>query len=266
MILEPQTDFYIYRVLANPSDTATYYVRATIYDARTRDVLDIVDLERHTGQEYSKKWRTVADTSGLGREIVIVTKVYTDPGYTTLSDRYGQQSNTHIIKQTNVIMGGGTEVNYKKIESLIKKEVSKIKIPKPEKVDLSRIEREMFSIQKQIDEVRADVSAIYIPKPEKQKDYSNQISSIQTQVKSLKSDILNVQKSVKKIKPQIIEKKVDISGVEKSLKNKLQDIWLGIFNIKKELETKPPVVDMRMDRARKLAGAVKPTERAYKLL
>ncbi len=91
MLLNPQKSFTVVRQIANHIDTGTYYVRAVIRYAYTDVLITNLDLDLKGDQRYSKNWQVVADPSGQGTYISIVTSVYTDAGHTTKSENYGDE-------------------------------------------------------------------------------------------------------------------------------------------------------------------------------
>lgn len=132
MLLRPQRNFTVVRQLANHLDTSTYYVRAVIRDAFTDEILATLDLDDKGSQRFSKNWQVVADPSGLGREISIVTSVYTDSGYTTKSENYGDEENSHLIEDARIGGMGGGGVDYYVIRKIIQEELGEL--PKPDPV------------------------------------------------------------------------------------------------------------------------------------
>lgn len=98
MLIRPQRNFTVVRQIANHLDTETYYVQAIIRDAFTDEILETLNLEDKGGQRFTKAWLVAQDPSGEGRDISIVTSVYTDSGYTTKSENYGDEENTHTIE------------------------------------------------------------------------------------------------------------------------------------------------------------------------
>lgn len=169
MILRPQKNFTVVRQLANHTDTATYYVRAVIRDAFTDEILATLDLDSKGGQRFSKAWLVAADVSGQGRDISIVTSVYTNSGYTTKSENYGDEENTHIIENAN-FMGGGVSMGGGKLDSatirrIFVEEFKKIKeedTKEPEGATEAPEPEDTRLIEK-LDEVLTAVKAINIP-------------------------------------------------------------------------------------------------------
>lgn len=106
MILRPQRNFTVVRQIGNHTDTSTYYVRAVIRDAYTDVILATLNLTDQGSQRFTKNWQVAADPSGMGREISIVTSVYSNSGYTTKSENYGDEENSHMIED-NLPMGRG---------------------------------------------------------------------------------------------------------------------------------------------------------------
>lgn len=98
VVLHTAARFTIVRQIANHLDSATYYVRAVIRNAYTDEVIDTLDLEDKGGQRFKKDWKVPADPSGEGFYISIVTSVYSDSGYTTKSENYGDEENTYLVE------------------------------------------------------------------------------------------------------------------------------------------------------------------------
>lgn len=170
MILRPQKNFSVVRQLANHTDTATYYVRAVIRDAFTDEILATLDLDSKGGQRFSKAWLVAPDVSGQGRDISIVTSVYTDSGYTTKSENYGDEENTHIIENAN-FMGGGVSMGGGKLDSatirrIVAEELKKVKeeedtkeAEKPEEA----MEPEDTQVIDKLNSIETAIKAIVIP-------------------------------------------------------------------------------------------------------
>lgn len=165
MLLRPQRNFTVVRQLANHLDTSTYYVRAVIRDAYTDEILATLDLDDKGGQRFSKNWQVVPDPSGLGREISIVTSVYTDSGYTTKSENYGDEENSHLIEDARMGGGGGGGIDYYVVRKIIQEELDKL--PKPEpfpEIPAPQVNVRLDSVLSAIDELKIAL------KPEKQKE------------------------------------------------------------------------------------------------
>ena len=105
--LAPQKDFPIVRQISNHLDAGTYYVQAIVRDA-DGNTLDTVNLTSLGGQRFQKRYRVPVDRSGQGTYISIVTSVYTDSGYTTKSNNYGDEENTYLIYDFVANRGGGS--------------------------------------------------------------------------------------------------------------------------------------------------------------
>lgn len=132
MIIQPQEYFVVARELADPNDTGTYYVRATIRNARTQALLGTLDLTDQGDQLFTKEWQAPADPSGLGFYIIVRTRVYTNSGYTSLSADYGQELSTYLIDDRFRIHGGGGggDVDYKKIRKIFREVLDAFPFPK----------------------------------------------------------------------------------------------------------------------------------------
>jgi len=164
MIIRPQRNFTIVRQIANHLDTATYYVRAVIRDSYTDAILDTLDLADKGGQRFTKNWLVAPDPLGLGRDISIVTSVYTDAGYTTKSENYGDEENTYLIEENSSHgKGGGSGVDARTVRRIIQEEIANI--PKPEKVEFPKIPKAQ---EVKFDSVLSAIESLKIAlKPEK---------------------------------------------------------------------------------------------------
>lgn len=138
MQLQPGEMMAIVRQLADPNDAGTYYVRATIRNARTDALIDTKDLTDRTGQRFSVEYQ-VPSKSSDAIYISISTRVYTDSGYTTLSDMYGQEIETYLVemRQQHFGGGGGSGISYKKIEETVRAVLKEM--DKPDAIDVKGI-------------------------------------------------------------------------------------------------------------------------------
>lgn len=179
--IQPREYFPIARVLPDPADTATYYVRAVIRNAKTNATIATVALDSQGSRIYAANWQAVADPSGQGLYITVTTEVYTDSGYTVVSDVYGQEQDTFLIfdreknvqnlaTQITALMsdgGNGVEVDYKKIEKIIraanKEQTSQVIAAIPEIEAQEQQEVDLTPVLSAIQSLGQTVSAIDIP-------------------------------------------------------------------------------------------------------
>lgn len=157
LLLEPQEQFTIVRQLADHTDPTIYYVRATVRDAKSDSLIARVPLVNKGENRYSKPYEVPADPTGLGFYISIATEVFTDAGYTTKSNNYGDEIETYKIQHTSrggSGGGGGASVDYKKIKDILVSEIETIKIPKPEKIDFSTIIKKLSTLQTKVEDIR----------------------------------------------------------------------------------------------------------------
>lgn len=126
MILEPNTPSSLDFSLNNPSDPATYFIQAKVRAVVSNTVIGTYNLSLVTGQYYRSAWTTPVDASGVGYEIAILFSVYTDAGYTQISPVYGTTMEKYVVRHLaaqnlgGFTQGGGTTVDYKKIEKIIR--------------------------------------------------------------------------------------------------------------------------------------------------
>lgn len=163
MQLIPGRTFTIVRQLNNPFITDTFYVRAVIRDAYTDDILETLDLTDKTGQRFKGDWRVPVDPLGLGKFISIVTSVYSDSGYTTKSENYGDEENTYLVAELNqsVGKGGGRETNYTRIREIMKEEIAGIQFPKvPEQIEPKEVPMRWDEVISMLKEIESKIAAI----------------------------------------------------------------------------------------------------------
>lgn len=144
-----------------PGDTTLYYVQAILRDTQSSKVLQSINLtnvsstpNRYVGQFSAD---VITDASGLGRQIDITISVYTDSGYTTLSNNYQILQLNYTVLQPwiqNLGMGGGMNIDYEKLQKMfdggrvsneeIGNEIA-ARLPK-HRVQYNRIKREVEEI------------------------------------------------------------------------------------------------------------------------
>jgi len=149
MQIEPSSYFTLFRGLENHLDATTYYVRAVIRDGQTAALLDTVNLTNNGNREFSRQWQAPADPNGNGRYITITYSVYTDSGYTTKSENYGDKYEEHEVRHRpdDVRMPSGPDIDYKRIQKMIDEAVSKIKFPENKPVSLEPVLRAIKEIE-----------------------------------------------------------------------------------------------------------------------
>lgn len=107
--ISPAESFDIFYFLRNHTDGTTYYVRGVVYDVRTGEVLQTVNLDQAATNSrlFIKTVQAPPDPVGMGRNIVAIATVYTDSGYNTKSPDYEEQEQYFLIKVGPVAHGGG---------------------------------------------------------------------------------------------------------------------------------------------------------------
>ena len=111
--LSPQEAFPIVYVLADPNDSATYYVRSVMRNSSTGAIVQInganfVNLTDGGNRRFTRTIQAPNDPSGQGFWVDIVTTVYTDSGYTTKSENYFEQCDKYLVQQRwNYAQGAG---------------------------------------------------------------------------------------------------------------------------------------------------------------
>lgn len=162
MQLQPGEDFTIVHQLDDPSDAGTYFVQAKVRKSKDDTLLATVNLTDKGAQRFTGNWHVSADTSGLGTYVDVETIVYTDSGYTTISDRYSKQVREHIIQDRfDNGVGGGADVDYNKIGAMMREGRVEAK-----ETDLKPIMDRLTAIEGKIEEIdipepkEADIPAV----------------------------------------------------------------------------------------------------------
>src|SRR4051812_21979151 len=108
--ISPGESFDLFYFIRNHTDATTYYVRARIYDVRTGELLDTLDLAQSStnARLFIKTATAPVDPTGYGRSIVSIASVYTDSGYTTKSENYEEQEQYFLVKTLAPLGGGGS--------------------------------------------------------------------------------------------------------------------------------------------------------------
>jgi hypothetical protein len=136
--LRPQQNFTVVRQIANHLDLDTNYVRAVIRNAYTDEIIATLNLEDKGGQRFRKNWQVPADLSGQGYYVSIVTSVYTDSGYTTKNESYGDEENTYLVSDVfgRRSTGGTGGADAFTIRRILKEELDKLPKPEPPEEDI----------------------------------------------------------------------------------------------------------------------------------
>lgn len=142
MQLNPREAFTIVRQIEDHTDSTTYYVRAVVRNAKTDALLATVDLVDQGNRRFSNQYLVPVDVSGQGFWISILTSVYTDSGYTTKSPNYGDKMETYLVQDRfNANLGGvggGPDIDYKKIKKLITDAMSEMQPHEPKVVTITK--------------------------------------------------------------------------------------------------------------------------------
>lgn len=249
MMLKPREWFTIARGLEDHTDTNTYYVRAVIKNSRTNEIIETINLDDSgDGHLFLKPWQVVADSSGQGFYIVIITSVYTDAGY-TVKGIYGDKYDTYLVdERVNANLGfgggGGPDIDYKRIRKIVEEVCEKpektdlkpvleairaikmpdIKFPEqiiPERIDLTGITTKLQEIEK----IKDLVKSINIPEVNLIPLF-DKIEEHKVKMESLQDLYGNADKKVE----QILTKITDF------FRQDMEDIKLSIENVNKRLD------------------------------
>ena len=132
IVLYTGQSFSVVREIPNHLDTDTNYVQAVIRNAYTDAIIDTIQLTDRGSQRFSKNWQVPQDPVGQGFYVSIVTSVYTDSGYTTKNQNYGDDENTYLVQDRLVRVGGGGggDIDAYTVRKIIQEELAKLPEPK----------------------------------------------------------------------------------------------------------------------------------------
>lgn len=149
MQIRSQEAFPIVYLLSDPNDSGTYYVRSVLRNSATGATIQVnganfvnLTVDSNNSRRFSKLIQAPNDPSGLGFFVDITTTVYTDAAYTTKSDVYREQLDTHLIAERwNPSLGGGSgmtsiSIDYDKLRAVIAAELATLDLESP---DLSAV-------------------------------------------------------------------------------------------------------------------------------
>lgn len=147
MHLNPREIFTVVRQIEDHTDNSTYYVRAVIRNAKTDALITTINLTDQGSRRFSGPFKVPADVSGQGFWVSILTSIYTDAGYTTKSPNYGDKMDTYLVQDRlpfnpnyPVPVGGGSDIDYKRIRKIVEEVVDGLDIPKPKDVVIPKVD------------------------------------------------------------------------------------------------------------------------------
>jgi hypothetical protein len=152
--LEPLEEHVLARGLEDHTDSTTYYVRAVVRNAKTDALVGTFNLTDNGNRRFTKTWQVPADPTGQGLWLLVTYTVYTDSGYTTKSEIYGEKFEEHLVlHRQHMGGGGGADIDYKRVRKIVQEELKSLPEPvKPPKVDLVPV---IEAIQGLYSEIRA---------------------------------------------------------------------------------------------------------------
>ena len=218
MLLNPQKSFTVVRQIANHIDTGTYYVRAVIRYAYTDVLITNLDLDLKGDQRYSKNWQVVADPSGQGTYISIVTSVYTDAGHTTKSENYGDEENTYrVFDDMSPAMKGGGGLDTRTTRRIVEESLEKIKFPEQEKISIPK--------QKEYDDKFTELSKGLV-------DIKTLVASLPAENVNLSPVVSRLNELSQEVKTKPVTKETDLKPVSEIISK----IRKELFNVEKKIE------------------------------
>lgn len=145
--VSPGENFDVFYFIRDHTDATTYYVQAKIYDVRTGELLQSVNLDQSAQNTrlFIKSVQAPPDPVGYGRNIVAIATAYTDSGYTTKAPDKEEQEQYFLVKSAPLMLGGGgSGIDMRALRELVEDVLEK-KLPKPEKIEFPEQEKVDFS-------------------------------------------------------------------------------------------------------------------------
>ena len=243
MFFQPYTDYVIPRQIYNERDFGQKFVKAWVFDAATDDtILDGVEMTESSDElgRFRYTYRLPGDPTGNGRQLRIKTVVYTDSGYTERDLNYEIEEIDIVVRDFNVLGGGGgSGIDYDYLIDLIKKLIKK----EIKEVDLQPLEGKVDSLNSSvIDTINnlpiPEIPKVIIKKVEIEKEVEkkeeidlspitekiNQIMELITEKEDLKKELVEIKEKQSSNENEKIEKIVEtIVGNIKKIDTKLAE-------------------------------------------
>ena len=249
--LSPRESFTIVRQIEDHTDTGTYYVQAVIRNAKTDATIETLNLTDQGSLRFTKNWQVPADASGQGLWVSILTSVYTDSGYTTKSQNYGDKMEIYLIQERYVFnpnypMPTGPDIDYKRIKKMIVEAVKDIEFPEQKTVEQTEIDflTPLLALK---EEVRTMVDAI--PQPEK---VSPTLKRIEMTLATITKTCTDIEKnSTPEVSKELLSQKLDelMALIKQSmidLKKELSDEIVPLKNTVKEISEIPSTLSEKI--------------------
>ena len=240
MQLSPNENYPIFHGIINHLDTDTYYVRTVIYDA-DYNLLATVDLEDQGSQNFLKIWKVPYDSIfQRGKFILLVTSTYTDSGYTTKSENYGDEFQTHLVQErwdmSKISSVGGGGITTKDVEKVIKKEIDKLKFPKAKDVKFPK-QTEYGTNFKDITKGLTDIKALVGTLPTQNNDLSPLVDRLDEIIEDIQAKPVTRETDLKPIFKLLEKHHQDKSNSKeiKGVSNILDEIKSRLNKVEKEL-------------------------------
>ena len=233
--LQPQKAFPIVRKLSVPTDTATYYVQAVVRNSLTDVTISTVNLANDgLGiQRFVGSFQAPADASGEGLWIDVVTKVYSDSGYTTQDTDYADEVESYLVIDRTLGLRGGGGIDSRTIRRIIQEELGKIPKDdkKEEKESKDRTDEIIKSIRGDIRQIVFAISKIEIPET----DLKPLLKAVKDKETLTEKDLVKLSglivSNADYIKKQIASLKIE-SQIDKNILNRfVEDIKNSKFRI-----------------------------------
>ena len=243
MQLSPNENYPIFHEIINHLDTGTYYVRTVIYDA-DYNLLATVDLEDQGSQNFLKMWKVPYDNVfQKGKFILLVTSTYTDSSYTTKSENYGDEFQTHLVQErwnlaTNASLGGGSSsysgITASDVRKVIKKELENIKFPEVEEIKFPK-QKEYEANFKDITKGLTDIKTLVGTLPTQNSNLSPLIDRLDDIIEDIQAKPVTRETDIKPILKVIKEAQSERAGNSKETAKILDKVDSKLSMVEKEL-------------------------------
>ena len=219
--INPNENFPVARQLEDPSDASTNYVQAKVYNGSDNSLITTLNLTDQGSQLFTKIYQAPGDSSGNGRYIYIITRVYTDAAYTNISSRYGIALDTYLIQyrvNPTGFTGGGSYYDYGKMEKIMRKAIEELvaKIVKREIEPIAKKKTDFSELMDRIASAAESVKRKILPFP-------------QIDLAGIAASQAKIEKSVRETGMGVVASSGELHGAtRKQIREAIREIAAGI--------------------------------------
>lgn len=241
----PASSLRIVYLIADHTDSTTYYVQSVVRDSVSGAILKTIQLTDTGDRRFFGTYQTPPTDEVY---IDITTTVYTDSGYTTKASNKYEELQQYFVKTQwglqfqnlggEKIIEKGSGIDYEKLRKIVREEMKKVekiedkKEKQDDKKESEKIDRVISMVQKVIDKEPEPVEK---PKPV-------DLSPVIEAVRANKTDLSPVLDMIAKLSENTAQDdSIDFTPVMEAIKNLKTDLL-------------PPAIKEEVKKTRVLGG------------